>query len=135
MLIALENVLESAELQAVRQQVEKANYVPGATTAGEGSRSRKHNLQIAEQDAALAGLQNTVLAALARRRDGSAIGPVSASTPSLPGTVSVGRPCHRSSARWSLRVIPYSRSAGRIGKARRERLHLHDTPSRHVGSA
>ncbi|MGB9430099.1 MAG: Fe2+-dependent dioxygenase [Gammaproteobacteria bacterium] len=68
MLIALENVLDSAELQAVRQQVEKANYVPGATTAGEGSRSRKHNLQIAEQDAALAGLQNTVLAALARHQ-------------------------------------------------------------------
>ncbi|MGH8378013.1 MAG: Fe2+-dependent dioxygenase [Gammaproteobacteria bacterium] len=66
MLIVLENVLTPDEFASVRRQAEQAKYVSGAVSAGEGSRSRKHNLQISEQDAALSGLQNTVLAALAR---------------------------------------------------------------------
>ncbi|MGA9852772.1 MAG: Fe2+-dependent dioxygenase [Gammaproteobacteria bacterium] len=68
MLIILENVLSHDEFASVHGQAERAQYVPGAATAGEGSRSRKHNLQISERDAALAGLQNIVLAALARHQ-------------------------------------------------------------------
>lgn len=68
MLIVLESVLTPEEFQSVRQQVEQAQYVPGATTAGEGSRSRKHNLQISERDPNLAGLQHAVLQALARHQ-------------------------------------------------------------------
>jgi PKHD-type hydroxylase len=66
MLIVLENVLTSEELIAVRQAVDSAQYVSGAVSAGEGSRNRKHNLQISEQDSGLAGLQKTVLSALGR---------------------------------------------------------------------
>ncbi|MGH8311963.1 MAG: Fe2+-dependent dioxygenase [Gammaproteobacteria bacterium] len=68
MLIVLENVFTTAELAEVRGRAEKAQYVPGATTAGEGSRSRKHNLQIAENDADIPWLQKTVLEALARHQ-------------------------------------------------------------------
>lgn len=68
MLIVLENVLTTDELAEVRGQVEKARYVPGATTAGEGSRNRKHNLQISENDAVIPELQKIVLDALARHQ-------------------------------------------------------------------
>lgn len=68
MLIILENVLTAAEIADVREQAERAQYVPGATTAGEGSRSRKHNLQIAETDTDISRLQKIVLSALARHQ-------------------------------------------------------------------
>ncbi|MGH8283281.1 MAG: Fe2+-dependent dioxygenase [Gammaproteobacteria bacterium] len=68
MLIVLENVLTMDEFAAVRRQVELAKFVSGAVSAGEGSRTRKHNLQISEQDAVLPGLQKTVLTALARHQ-------------------------------------------------------------------
>lgn len=68
MLIILENVLTATELTEVRSRTEKAQYVPGATTAGEGSRARKHNLQIADIDAEIPWLQKTVLGALARHQ-------------------------------------------------------------------
>ena len=68
MLIVLENVLTAEELAAVRRKVQQAEYVSGATTAGEGSKSRKHNLQISERDASLPELQATVLNALARHQ-------------------------------------------------------------------
>lgn len=68
MLIILENVLTAAEFAEVRSRVENAQYVAGATTAGEGSRNRKHNLQIAENAAEISWLQQTVLAALARHQ-------------------------------------------------------------------
>ncbi|HSC47808.1 MAG TPA: Fe2+-dependent dioxygenase [Gammaproteobacteria bacterium] len=68
MLIVLENVLTSDELKALRGKVERAQYVSGATTAGEGSKSRKNNLQISERDPALAEMQGVVLDALARHQ-------------------------------------------------------------------
>lgn len=68
MLIVLDNVLSADELAAVRHKVEQAQYVPGGTTAGEGSRSRKNNLQISERDPALPELQTTILNALARHQ-------------------------------------------------------------------
>lgn len=68
MLIVLENVLTAEELAALRRKVEQAQYVSGATTAGEGSKSRKHNLQISERDAQLPELQAVVLNALARHQ-------------------------------------------------------------------
>ena len=68
MLIVLENVLTSEEIIAVRQAVDRAQYVPGAVSAGEGSKMRKHNLQISEQDSCLAGLQKTIIGALARHQ-------------------------------------------------------------------
>lgn len=68
MLIILENVLTSDEFTSVRRKIEQAQYVPGAVSAGEGSRSRKHNLQISERDGALADLQSTVLNALTRHQ-------------------------------------------------------------------
>lgn len=68
MLIVLENVLTASELAQVRSRVEQAEYVLGATTAGEGSRSRKNNLQIAETDPGVSELKNIVLGALARHQ-------------------------------------------------------------------
>ena len=68
MLIILDNVLTAEELAALRQKVGQAQYVSGSTTAGEGSRSRKHNLQISERDPLLPELQATVLGALARHQ-------------------------------------------------------------------
>lgn len=68
MLIVLENVLTPEELITVREAVDHAQFVPGAVSAGEGSRTRKHNLQISEQDSSLAGLQKTILGALARHQ-------------------------------------------------------------------
>lgn len=68
MLIVLDNVLTAEELASVRRKVEQAQYVPGSTTAGEGSKSRKHNLQISERDPLLPELQTTVLNALARHQ-------------------------------------------------------------------
>lgn len=68
MLIVLENVLTADELAALRRKVEQAQYVSGATTAGEGSRSRKNNLQISERDALLPELQAVVINALARHQ-------------------------------------------------------------------
>ncbi len=66
MLIKLDNVLDADEFRKVHQQAQQAHYVPGSTTAGESSRSRKHNLQIAENDPVLPELQKSVLAALRR---------------------------------------------------------------------
>lgn len=68
MLIMLENVLSAAELERTRAALEHARYVPGAGTAGEGSRGRKNNLQVSEQEPALPGLQATILDALARHQ-------------------------------------------------------------------
>lgn len=68
MFIVLDEVLTPEEYRGVRAQAEQARYVPGDTTAGEGSRSRKHNLQIAENDPGLGELQATVLNALARHQ-------------------------------------------------------------------
>lgn len=68
MLIVLENVLTAEELAALRRKVEQAQYVSGASTAGEGSRNRKNNLQISERDAQLPELQAVVLNALARHQ-------------------------------------------------------------------
>jgi PKHD-type hydroxylase len=68
MLIVLENVLTAEELTALRHKVEQAQYVSGATTAGEGSKNRKSNLQISERDALLPELQAVVLNALARHQ-------------------------------------------------------------------
>ena len=68
MLIVLENVLTAEELAALRRKVEQAQYVSGASTAGEGSRNRKNNLQISERDAQLPELQAVVLNALARHK-------------------------------------------------------------------
>lgn len=68
MLIVLENVLTADELSAMRRKVQQAEYVSGATTAGEGSKNRKNNLQISERDAILPELRTTVLDALARHQ-------------------------------------------------------------------
>lgn len=68
MLIILDNVLTAEELAATRRKAEQAQYVSGASTAGEGSKSRKNNLQISERDALLPELQTTVLNALARHQ-------------------------------------------------------------------
>lgn len=68
MLIVLENVLTAEELATLRRKVEQAQYVSGTTTAGEGSKSRKHNLQISERDALLPELQAVVQNALARHQ-------------------------------------------------------------------
>jgi PKHD-type hydroxylase len=68
MLIVLDNVLTAEELAATRRKTEQAQYVSGATTAGEGSKSRKNNLQISERDALLPELQAVVLNALARHQ-------------------------------------------------------------------
>lgn len=68
MLVILDNVLTLQELQIVHRQLEQAEYIAGATTAGEGSRNRKHNLQISEHDHHLAELQKLVLTALARHQ-------------------------------------------------------------------
>jgi PKHD-type hydroxylase len=68
MLIVLDNVLTAEELASMRRKVEQAQYVSGAATAGEGSKSRKHNLQISERDALLPELQATVQDALARHQ-------------------------------------------------------------------
>lgn len=68
MLIVLDNVLTADELTSMRRKVQQAEYVSGATTAGEGSKSRKNNLQISERDALLPELQATVLSALARHQ-------------------------------------------------------------------
>lgn len=68
MLIVLDNVLTAEELASMRRKVEQAQYVSGAATAGEGSKSRKHNLQISERDALLPELQATVQNALARHQ-------------------------------------------------------------------
>ena len=50
MLIVLDSVLTPEEFIAVRQAVDHAQYVAGTVSAGSGSRTRKHNLQISEQD-------------------------------------------------------------------------------------
>lgn len=68
MLIILENVLAPDEFTAVRLRVEQAQYIAGAVSAGEGSRNRKHNLQVSDRDGELAGLQKRVLDALARHQ-------------------------------------------------------------------
>lgn len=68
MLIVLENVLTPEEFITVRQAADQAQYVPGTVSAGDGSKNRKHNLQISEQDSSLAGLQKTILTALARHQ-------------------------------------------------------------------
>ena len=68
MLIVLDNVLTAEELAALRRKVEQAQYVSGAATAGEGSKSRKNNLQVSERDAQLPELQAVVLNALARHQ-------------------------------------------------------------------
>ncbi|MGH8115586.1 MAG: Fe2+-dependent dioxygenase [Rhodanobacteraceae bacterium] len=66
MFIVLEDVLTPEEFRALRPRVEQARFVAGDTTAGEGSRGRKHNLQIAENDPGLPEFQGVVLQALAR---------------------------------------------------------------------
>lgn len=68
MFIVLDEVLTPDEYRSVRASVERAHYVAGDTTAGEGSRSRKHNLQIAENDPGLEELQKVILQALARHQ-------------------------------------------------------------------
>ncbi|HVA56007.1 MAG TPA: Fe2+-dependent dioxygenase [Gammaproteobacteria bacterium] len=68
MLIVLDSVLTPEEFIAVRQAVDHAQYVAGTVSAGSGSRTRKHNLQISEQDSCLAGLQKTIIGALARHQ-------------------------------------------------------------------
>ena len=66
MLIVLPDVLTTDELQRVRQGAQQARYDSGKLTAGEGSRSRKNNLQISEADPALPELRRIVSDALAR---------------------------------------------------------------------
>jgi PKHD-type hydroxylase len=66
MLIVLPEVLSADELQRVRQGAQQAQYDAGKLSAGEGSRSRKNNLQISEADPTLPELRRIVDAALAR---------------------------------------------------------------------
>ena len=66
MLLAIQDVLSADELRQVREGVRQARYDPGKLTAGEGSKSRKHNLQISEADPALPELRRIVTAALLR---------------------------------------------------------------------
>ena len=66
MLIVLPDVMTTDELQRVRQGAQQARYDSGKLTAGEGSRSRKNNLQISETDPALPELRRIVSDALAR---------------------------------------------------------------------
>lgn len=68
MFIVLDDVLSQGEYRDLRSRVAQSRYVSGDTSAGEGSRSRKHNLQIAENDAGLPMLQVVVLQALARHQ-------------------------------------------------------------------
>jgi PKHD-type hydroxylase len=66
MLLLLPDVLTGEELQRVRQGALQARYDTGKLTAGEGSRSRKNNLQISETDPSLPELRRIVNEALAR---------------------------------------------------------------------
>lgn len=66
MLLAIPDVLTADELQRLREGVRQARYDSGKLTAGEGSRSRKHNLQISEADPALPELRRVVTDALTR---------------------------------------------------------------------
>ncbi|HEY4126520.1 MAG TPA: Fe2+-dependent dioxygenase [Gammaproteobacteria bacterium] len=68
MLIMLDNVLSPTELEQTRAAMERAQYVSGAGTAGDGSRGRKNNLQIGERDPSLPGLQEVVVNALSRHQ-------------------------------------------------------------------
>ena len=66
MLLAIQDVLTADELQRLREGVRQARYDSGKLTAGEGSRSRKHNLQISEADPALPELRRILTDALMR---------------------------------------------------------------------
>jgi PKHD-type hydroxylase len=66
MLLLLPDVLSAEELGRVREGVQQARYDAGSLTAGEGSRSRKNNLQISETDPGLPELRRIVSEALQR---------------------------------------------------------------------
>lgn len=66
MLLAIPDVLTADELQRVREGAFRAKYDSGRLTAGEGSRSRKNNLQISENDPGLPELRKLVMDALTR---------------------------------------------------------------------
>lgn len=56
MFIVLDDVLSQAEYRDLRPKLEQSRYAAGDATAGGGSRSRKHNLQIAANDPGLPAL-------------------------------------------------------------------------------
>ena len=66
MLLAIADVLTADELRRVRDGVHNAKYDAGKLTAGEGSRSRKNNLQISDGEPALPELRRVVTDALMR---------------------------------------------------------------------
>lgn len=66
MLLAIPDVLTADELRRVREGAFRAKYDSGRLTAGEGSRSRKNNLQINENDPGLPELRKLVMDALTR---------------------------------------------------------------------
>jgi PKHD-type hydroxylase len=68
MLLALQDILNADELATLRERVVRAEYAAGGLTAGEGSRERKHNLQIAAGDPALPELRQVVTQAFMRNQ-------------------------------------------------------------------
>ena len=50
MLLAIDNVLTAEEVRTVRTQIETLDFADGTKTAGPGSRSRKNNLQLADDE-------------------------------------------------------------------------------------
>ena len=66
MLLAIPDVLSADELRRVREGVHQAKYDSGNLTAGDGSRSRKNNLQISDSDPSLPELRRVVTDALMR---------------------------------------------------------------------
>ena len=50
MLLAIDNVLTVEEVRTVRTQIETLDFADGTKTAGPGSRSRKNNLQLADDE-------------------------------------------------------------------------------------
>lgn len=66
MLLTLPDVLDAATLAHLREALAGARWEEGGTTAGAGSRGRKHNLQVAPSEPRLAEWRDAVVQALRR---------------------------------------------------------------------
>ncbi len=68
MLLVFDDVLGREEVRSVRARLESLAFTDGAKTAGPGSRARKKNLQLDDEDPRTAGLRGLVRKALLRHQ-------------------------------------------------------------------
>ncbi len=64
MLLEIQRLLSPDELQTIGQQLRDAEWQPGAGSAGEHARSRKHNLEMNQQTTAWKTINQLVVTRL-----------------------------------------------------------------------